>query len=233
MKLNIKKITLSLAAVATMATQSHGFLGVGDVVFDPAALAKQITQIELMRKQLKQASQMATAAVGVKDSVKMYNDIKNLTVILEQYNVTMDDLDIESPKSQIGQMAQKIFQENQIFDNCKVNFKSILQQKICKNKQIRHVSSIATSIVYSDTLKKTSERIQELSKKLANSQDAKESSDIGNAISIELANLEISKSRVAMMEKANAAKSKMDQDRLAQEKSKTLGDLSDKSSWFK
>lgn len=176
---------------------------------------------------------MATAAVGVKDSVKMYNDIKNLTVILEQYNVTMDDLDIESPKSQIGQMAQKIFQENQIFDNCKVNFKSILQQKICKNKQIRHVSSIATSIVYSDTLKKTSERIQELSKKLANSQDAKESSDIGNAISIELANLEISKSRVAMMEKANAAKSKMDQDRLAQEKSKTLGDLSDKSSWFK
>jgi len=225
MKTTIKKITLSLATVAMMTTQSNAIFGVGDVVFDPSALAKQITQIEIMRKQLEQAKESAVAACGVRDTVKMYNDIEALTETMEKYKITLDDLDIDNPKSQIGQMAQKIFEENQIFDNCNSTCNSDLQNEVCKNEQIRNVNEIATAITYSEDLEETSERLQELSKKLANSKDLKESQDIGNAISLELAQLELSAKRVDMMAKANAGKSKADQDRLAQEKSKNIGNL--------
>jgi len=229
----VKKITLSLATVATMATQSHAIFGVGDIVYDPAAVAQAIKQVTLMKKQYDEAKKTALAACGARDAVKMYNDVKELTKVMEEFKVEMSDLNIDNPKSKIGAMAKQIFEENQIFDNCNSEFQSPLQQQVCKDSQVRNVSEIATAMVYSDELGKAANRLKELSKKLANSKDLKASQDIGNAISLELAQLEISRSRVDMMEKSNAAKCKADQERLAQEKCKAIGKLQDKSSLFK
>ena len=220
MKKTMKRMTLSIVTVATIATQSHAIFGVGDIVFDPAAVAKATSQILLLKKQLEQAKKTCVAACGVKDAVKMYNDVKALTGAMKKFKVSIDDLDIDNPKSKIGQMAQKIFEENKIFDICGVEGNSELKKQVCKNKQTRNVSEIATAIMYSDDLEETGKRLKDLSKKLANSKDSKTSQDIGNALQLELAQLELSRSRVDMMTKANAAKSKTDADKLKQENAK-------------
>jgi len=219
----MKRILLSIVTVATITTSSHALFGVGDVVFDPTAVAKAVTQIKKMKEQIKIGKKAVLAASGVKDAVKMYNDIKHLTQTMEDFKVTFEDLDIENPKSKIGVMAKKIFEENQVFDNCDVSYNSDLQKEICKDNQIRNVSEVATSIIYSKDLGKAAKRLQKLSKKLASSKDIKTSQDLGNAISLELAQIEISKSRVAMMEKSNDARRKADQDRLNQEADEKRG----------
>lgn len=227
----MKKILLLLGAISAILTNSYGFLGVGDVVFDPAAVAKAVEQIKLMKQQIKASRETLVANTGVKDSVSLYNDLRQLTSIMNEYKLTLDNLDIENPKSQIGQMAQQIFIKNQIFDNCNVPYFSMTQKVVCKHKQIRNVGSIASSIVYGQDLEKTATRIQELGKKLANASDLKESQDIGNAINLELAQFQMSKAKVEMMEKMNIAKSKADQDRLNQEKAKNIGKAVDTSNW--
>jgi hypothetical protein len=216
-----------------LSTNSNAIFGVGDIVYDPTAVLQAIEQVKQLKDQVTLAQDTLVASTGIKDAVNLYEDLKQLTSIMDEYKVTLADLDIENPKSKIGQMAQQIFKRNQVFDNCNVDYLSPLQKETCKNKQVRNVSDIASSIIYSQELEKTSKRLQTLSTKLTNSADLKTSQDIGNAISLELAQLEMSKANVEMMEKANIAKYKADQDRLKQEKSKTLGALSDKSSWFK
>lgn len=227
-----KQTILSVTAIMALSTNSNAIFGVGDVVYDPAAVYQAIEQVAQLKKQVELMKKTAAATCGVKDAVKMYSDLKQLTTVMKEFKVSIDDLDIENPKSKIGQMAQKIFEENQIFDNCNVPCNSDLQKQVCKDKQTRNVGEIATAMVYSDELGEAAKRLEDLGKKLAKSKDIKTSQDIGNAISLELAQLQISKSRVDMMAKANAAKCKADQDRLKQEKSKSLGVLSDTSSWF-
>ena len=215
-----KKTILTIATVSTMTTSSQALLGVGDVVYDPAAVFQAIKQVTLMKKQIEQAKKTALAACGARDAVKMYKDVKELTKVMEEFKVEMSDLNFDNPKSQIGAMAKKIFEENQIFDNCNIPSNSQLQAKICKDGQIRNITEVATAMVYGDELGKVSERLQDLSKKLASSKDVKASQDIGNAISLELAQLQISKSRVDMMKKASDAKCKADQEKLKQEAAK-------------
>lgn len=228
----LKQTILSITAVMALSSNSNALFGVGDIVYDPTAVLKAVEQIAQLKEQVTLAQDTLVATAGIKDAVNLYQDLTQLTSIMEEYKVTLNDLDIENPKSKIGQMAQQIFKRNQIFDNCSVTHLSALQKETCKNKQVRNVSDIASSIIYSQELEKTSKRLQTLSTKLTNSEDLKTSQDIGNAISLELAQLEMSKANVEMMEKANIAKYKADQDRLKQEKSKTIGVLSDTSSWF-
>jgi len=223
----IKRITLSVVATMTIATQSNAIFGVGDVVYDPAAVYQAIEQVTQLKKQYDQMKKTTAAVMGVKDAVKMYKDIKTLTNVMQEYKITLDDLDIDNPKSKIGVMAKEIFEENQIFDNCDSDCSSDLQKKVCKNKQIANVTEIATAMVFSEELDKTAKRLQDLSKKLANSKTLKASQDIGNAISLELAQLELSKSKVEMSQKANAAKCKADDDKVKQERSKNYGTTSD------
>jgi len=227
----LKQTILSITAVMALSTNSNALFGVGDIVYDPTAVLKAIEQIKQLKEQVTLAQDTLVATTGIKDAVNLYQDLKQLTNIMEEYKVTIADLDIENPKSKIGQMAQQIFNRNQVFDNCNVTYFSVLQKEICKKKQIRNVGDIAASIIYSDELEKTSTRLQALSKKLTNSEDLKTSQDIGNAISLELAQLQMSKTRVEMMEKANIAKQKADQDRLNQEKSLKISKPADTSNW--
>jgi len=228
-----KQTILSITAVMTLSTNSNALFGVGDIVFDPTVAARAATQIRKMKEQITLATDTLIATTGIKDAVNFYEDIKELTEVMEQFKVQITDLNIEDPKSKIGKMAQEIFQRNQIFDNCNVTYRSVLQKETCKNKQIRNVSDIATTIIYSQELEKTGKRLQELSTKLSKAEDIKTSQDVGNAISLELAQLEISKQRVAMMEKSNIAKYKADQDRLNQEKSLKISKPVDTSNWLK
>jgi len=144
-----KKTLLSLTATMAIVTQSNALLGVGDVVFDPTAAFKAGVQIKKMKEQITLATDTLIATTGIKDAVNFYEDIKELTEVMEQFKVQITDLNIENPKSQIGLMAQQIFKRNQIFDNCSVDYLSTLQKETCKNKQIRNVSDIATTIIYS------------------------------------------------------------------------------------
>lgn len=218
--MTIKQQTiLSILAITLMSTSTYAW----KIVYDPTAVSKAIKQITIMKDQLEKAKKTAMAMNGIKDAVKMYNDVKELTRVMNEYKVTLDDLDIDHPKSKIGLMAKRIFEENQVFDNCNVEYLSKLQQEVCKNNQIRNVNDIAASVVYSDELEKVQKRLQDLSKKLANSKDIKTSQDIGNAINLELAQLEMTKSRIEMMKAANEARRKADQDRLNQEADEKRG----------
>ena len=216
MKRLLKQTILTITAIMTLSTQSNAIFGVGDVVYDPAAVAQAIEQVTLLKKQIEQAKKTACSACGVRDAVKMYKDMKQLTGVMKEFKVTLEDLDIDNPQSKIGQMAQKIFEDNQIFDNCNLPCNSELQKQVCKDGQVRNVGEIATAMVYGDELGKAAKRLENLGKKLATSKDIKTSQDIGNALTLELAQLQISKSRIDMMGKMNASKCKADADRLKQ-----------------
>jgi type IV secretion system protein VirB5 len=206
-----------------LSTNSNAIFGVGDVVYDPAAVYQAIEQVTQLKKQVTLMKKTAVATCGIKDAVKMYSDMKQLTETMKEFKVSLDDLDIDNPKSKIGQMAQKIFNDNQIFDNCNQPCNSELQKQVCKDSQIRNVGEIATAMVYGDELGEAAKRLEKLGKKLAKSKDIKTSQDIGNALSLELAQLQISKSRVDMMTKMNDSKCKADKDRLKQEADEKWG----------
>ena len=230
MKNTLNKITVSIVAVSALSTQLYSFSLFGSSI-DEATLPAQIDQLVVMRKQLKSIASQCKAACGVKDATKLYGDLKQFVEVMDKFKVTLEDLDIKNPKSQIGVLAQQILQRNKVFDNCKSKCLSDLQKEVCENNQIRNVQALATTMLYSKELTKISNRLQDLSKKLAASKELKESQDIGNAINLELANLQLTKTNIEMMKQMLEEKKRADQDRLKQERSKNIGKLPDTSNW--
>ncbi len=217
MKNIMKKIGLSIAAVSILSTSSHAIFGVGDIVFDPVQTAKAVAEyaeqgkrwveeINHYKSQIEAYEKELLAATEIRDSVQFMKDIQEFNDFTKNYSLDFLDLKddiLGNPKSQVGQHAKQLFDKYQLFDDCKYDYMNDSQQKICENQMVRSVQEIATYQAYKDNLSSVSTKLGDLSQKLANSKDIKESQDIQNAIQMELAQLQVAKAQVELMDTQN------------------------------
>jgi len=213
MKTTLKKITISIATVSVLSTQSFALLGVGDVVFDPSVFGKAVIQINKLKDQIDIAKDKLATVTGVRDIISFQQEMGQLMEFMDNYSLDFMDLTndiIDNPKSQIGQYAKRLFDQYNLFDDCNYDYMNQDQKRICKSGMVRNVQEIATYQHTTQKLKKIMENLKSLSDKRAQSKDVKQSADVANAMQMQLAQLEIIKTQVEMMEAQNRSKERVD-----------------------
>jgi type IV secretion system protein VirB5 len=143
--------------------------------------------------------------------MKDIQEFNNFTKIYSLDFLDLKDDILGNPKSQVGQYAKQLFDKYQIFDDCNEEYMNDNQKKICKNEMVRNVQEVATYQAYKDNLSSVSTKLGDLSQKLANSKDIKESQDIQNAIQMEIAQFEVAKAQVELMDTQNKSLKSIEQ----------------------
>ncbi|RBQ32260.1 hypothetical protein CRU92_00690 [Arcobacter sp. FW59] len=144
---------------------------------------------------------------GIRDSVNFVKDLDRLKKYSESYGDDYLDLAkaMANPNSRVGNQARNLFEKYNVFDRCENEIYRSWEKENCKMKLQREVTQIATVQESNKMVDETSKNLEELSKKISNTQDIKESQDIANAINMELAQLQVVSMKMDMMEKQNQA----------------------------
>lgn len=213
MKKTIRKIGISITVVSMISTSSHALFGVGDVVHDPIQTAKSVAEyakqaerwtqeVQHYKSQLEAYKNQLLSQTGVRNSVQFAKDIESF------YNFSKSSKDFLSLNGNTSSAAQALYNKYNLFEDCKVNYFNSDEKRICENKIKRRVEEIAVYQEYAKTLDTVGTNIKNLSNKLINSQDIKESQDIQNAIQLQVAQLELTKTQLELM---NAQGQRLDQ----------------------
>ncbi|MFY9073301.1 type IV secretion system protein, partial [Aliarcobacter butzleri] len=86
------------------------------------------------------------------------------------------------------------------------------EKEACQNKLTREVETIATVQETKKIVDKSSQNLEDLSKKISNTRDIKESSDVANAINMEIAQMQIVQMKMDMLSKQNQAQEKAEEE---------------------
>ena len=150
---------------------------------------------------------------GIRDSVGFVKDLNRLQQYAKVYGDDYLDLAkaMANPSSQIGNLARSLYQKYNVFDECEDQKYKSWEKEACKNKLQRQVQQIATVQESSKLVNKSSENLEDLSKKISNTKDIKESQDIANAINMELANLQVVSMKMDMLSKQEEASAKAEE----------------------
>lgn len=219
MKHTLKNITVSIAAVSVMSTQSFGVSIFGTSV-DEATLemqivqnAEQVLQTAEMIKHTENLIKQVKAQTGIRDILAFREEMINLHKILKEYSVDFMDLTndiVDHPRSQLGLYAKRLFERYNLFDDCNYDYMSDDEKRICKSEMVRNVQEIATYQYTTQRIKDIAANIKKLVQKRNASKDIKNSQDIANAIQGQIAQLELIKIQIEMMEAQNRAKERVD-----------------------
>ncbi|KLE02799.1 type IV secretion system protein [Aliarcobacter butzleri] len=220
----MKKTLLSITLSSTLLFSSG--IPVVDVVSNAQALAQNIKTIAEYAKEAerwidttKHYSSQLTAyenellsKTGIRDSVSFVKDLNKLQEYSKVYGDDYLELGVAltNKNSVIGRKANQLFDKYNIFDECKNEIYKDWEKEACQNKLTREVETIATVQETKKIVDKSSQNLENLSKKVSNTQDIKESQDIANAINIEIAGMKIVEMKMDMLSKQNEALSKAD-----------------------
>ncbi|WP_201522931.1 type IV secretion system protein [Aliarcobacter butzleri] len=223
----IKKTLLSITLSSTLLFSSG--IPVVDVVSNAQTLAQNIKEIAEWGKELerwvdttKHYSSQLTAyenellsKTGIRDSVSFVKDLNKLQEYSKVYGDDYLELGVAltNKNSVIGRKANQLFDKYNIFDECKNEIYKDWEKEACQNKLTREVETIATVQETKKIVDKSSQNLENLSKKVSNTQDIKESQDIANAINMEIAQMQIVQMKMDMLEKQNEALSKAELER--------------------
>ena len=208
MKKLLKHIGLSLATVSIITTSAPALLGVGDVVIDPTLIAKNVAEFA---EQAKRWQQTLINTTGIRDSVQFVKDLQQLQSIMDEWKIDLMALNLDDPKSQIGVLAKQLFDKYNLYDDCNVPYFDADRKRICKNRMTRNVQEMAAYQSYSTQLQTFSNKLKDLSVKLANAENQKDSQDIANAINMQMAQLNATKAQIDLMKSNNEALEKAEQ----------------------
>jgi len=221
MKHTLKQVTVSIAMVSVMSTQAFSFFG-----FDGTGIASEVTQVagwaaqaERWVTHLEKIKKEIALKSGIRDIISFQQEMQQLMDFMDNYSLDFMDLSndiVDHPRSQIGQYAKRLFEQYNLFDDCNYDYMSEDQKRICKSEMVRNVQEIATYQHTTQKLKRIMENLKVLSQKRSLSEDVKQSADIANAIQMQLAQLEIIKTQVEMMEAQNRSKERVDRRQLIQ-----------------
>jgi len=208
-----------LVVITLMFTQANAFSILGTSV-DEATLemqvvqnAEQLLQTAEQIKHTENLIKQTIAQTGIRDIIGFAQEMKKFHTFLKNYSLDLMDLTddiLKNPKSEIGKYAKQLFIKYEIFNDCQYKYMTSDMKRICKNRMIRQVQEIATYQEISKTLKKFGENIKILAQRREKSKNVEESADITNAIQIELAQLQVLKTQIDMMESQNKAKERVD-----------------------
>ncbi|MCG3693082.1 type IV secretion system protein [Aliarcobacter butzleri] len=222
----IKKTLLSITLSSTLLFSSG--IPVVDVVSNVQALTQNIKEIaewatvaERWMDTTKHYSSQLTAyqdelmsKTGIRDSVSFVKDLNRLQEYSKAYGDDYLDLAkaMANPNSRIGNLSKSLFEKYNVFDRCENELFTSWQKENCKSKLQREVTQIATVQESNKMVNKTAENLEDISKKISNTQDIKESQDIANAINMELAQLQVVNMRMEMLSKQNQAQEKAEEE---------------------
>lgn len=222
----IKKTLLSITLSSTLLFSSG--IPVVDVVSNVQAMAQNIKEIaewatvaERWVDTTKHYSSQLTAyenellsKTGIRDSVSFVKDLNRLQEYSKAYGDDYLDLAkaMANPNSRIGNLSKSLFEKYNVFDRCENEFFTSWQKENCKSKLQREVTQIATVQESNKMVNKSAENLENISKKISNTQDIKESQDIANAINMELAQLQVVNMRMEMLAKQSEAQEKAEEE---------------------
>ena len=151
---------------------------------------------------------------GIRDSVSFVKDLNKLQEYSKVYGDDYLELGVAltNKNSVIGRKANQLFDKYNIFDECKNEIYKDWEKEACQNKLTREVETIATVQETKKIVDKSSQNLENLSKKVSNTQDIKESQDIANAINIEIAGMQIVQMKMDMLSKQNEAQEKAEEE---------------------
>ena len=221
----MKKYLIS-AVLSTQLLFSSGIPTV-DVLAIAQSLAQNIKEIAEWKETAERWSDTAShyssqltayenelmSKTGIRDSVGFVKDLNRLQQYAKVYGDDYLDLAkaMANPSSQIGNLARSLYQKYNVFDECENQKYKSWEKEACKNKLQRQVQQIATVQESSKLVNKSSENLEDLSKKISNTKDIKESQDIANAINMELANLQVVSMKMDMLSKQEEASAKAEE----------------------
>ena len=222
----MKKIITMWLIWGILFTSTSSAFSIFGVSVDEATLPAQMLQLaELettasqMIDQVKAQSATLKSQLGIRDIMAFKREMMDLHQFLKQNSLDFMDLTddiINHPKSIVGKYAKKLFEEYTLFDNCKYEYLTTDQKRICKSNMIRDVQEIATYQETTKTIKKIAGKLKDLSKLRSKSKDIKQSSDIANSIQVQIAQLQLIKIQLDMMESQNKAKERVDERQVEQ-----------------
>ncbi|MCG3696812.1 type IV secretion system protein [Aliarcobacter butzleri] len=222
----IKKTLLSITLSSTLLFSAG--IPVIDAVSNAQALAQNIKTIAEYAREAerwldttKHFSSQLTAyenellsKTGIRDSVSFVKDLNKLQEYSKVYGDDYLELGVAltNKNSVIGRKANQLFDKYNIFDECKNEIYKDWEKEACQNKLTREVETIATVQETKKIVDKSSQNLENLSKKVSNTQDIKESQDIANAINIEIAGMQIVQMKMDMLAKQNQAQERAEEE---------------------
>ena len=212
--------------------------GAGIPVIDSAALSQDITQnIKTIEEWAREAERWGETAshytnqlkayehnllsrTGISDSVQFMKDLNRLNNYAKSYGDDYLDLAkaFANPSTVIGNQSRKLFDKYNVFDRCENDIYKAWEKEACENKLKRDVTEIATIEESKNKTDEIFKNLDDLSKKLSNTEDIKESQDVQNAINVELAQLQIINMRLEMLDKQNQAQAKIEDEQKLQKR---------------
>lgn len=211
----MKKIALSITLSITFATASGipvvdamaNAMGLQHNLQTVAEWAKEAQRwsdtVSHYREQIDAYQQQILAATNIRDSVQFVQDIQEFQRFANYYKedlLTLDPQSILNAGGALGQRAQALYDKYNLFEDCNVNYFLEAEKSICKNKMMRRVQELVGYEQYSNTLSKIGDNLDNLTAKLVASADIKESADIQNAIQMQIAQLELAKTRMELLQ---------------------------------
>lgn len=218
-----KQLIASFTAVMMLSSQCNAFF---DTVTGGATeLTQQMNNTELIAQvaaQVKQVEKQVLTLLsqtGIREIMAFKREMEDLHSFLQEYSLDFMDLTddiINNPKSLVGKHAKKLFDEYMLFDDCNYDYMNSDQKRICKSKMIRNVQEIATYQETTKSIKKIAQKLKDLSELRAKSGDIKQSSDISNSIQMQIAQLQLIKTQLDMMESQNKSRERVEQRQMEQ-----------------
>jgi len=216
----MKQIGLSIVAVSILSTSNYATgIPVVDVAHIAETAAGWAAEAKRWIDTVKNYKSELLAKTGIRDIISFQQEMQQLMDFMDNYSLDFMDLTndiVDNPRSQIGQYAKRLFEQYNLFDDCAYDYMSNDQKRICKSEMVRNVQEIATYQHTTQKIKRIMENLKSLSNKRIDSEDVKQSADIGNAIQMQLAQLEIIKTQIGMMESQNRSKERVDHKQLMQ-----------------
>lgn len=155
---------------------------------------------------------------GIRDSVQFMKDLNRLNNYAKSYGDDYLDLAeaFANPSTVIGNYSRKLFDKYMVFDRCQNDYYKGWEKEACENKLKRDVTEIATIQESKNKTDEIFKNLDDLSKKLSNTKDIKDSQDVQNAINVELAQLQIINMRLDMLNKQNQAQARVEEEQKLQ-----------------
>lgn len=216
-----KKLTASLLSLFLFSNIAFGAGGIP--VVDVAANqqmatqnAKQIAEwvkeasrwaetVSHYQKQIQAYKDELLSKTGIRDSVAFMKDIKQIYSDFSEAGKNIQSFYndvLRNPEQFLSQKGSEIFNKYTSFDRCNFDYMTQSEKNICKVDLITYAAQVETYNQVSIQMDTISETLKKLQDKLANTKDIKESADVGNAIQLEVAKIQMVKNQLDL---ANAS----------------------------
>ncbi len=170
-------------------------ISAGIPVFDAVQNAESITQwteklkqweetVTHYKSELDAYKQQLATATGVRDIQGFLSDARNLKTdidALRKNGISLNDL-LTNPSGSYSSELQRLYSKYQSFDVCNTSSTSQSYLASCKQIVLNQAVSIENTSEVENRINSTLSDISDLSDRITNAQDTKESQDLANAV---------------------------------------------------